>query len=119
MEKIKYLIMAGGTLILLGIILKIFGVEGPWAALSFGTGGTMKLLYLVLGVRSGLVKLGSEMALLIVGLIFIFTAIYFRKTEQMLHLYAWFLSAGIIIKTLFVILFVRKQKRYRKELAVE
>lgn len=119
MDKIKYLIMAGGTLILLGIIFKIFGVEGPWAAICFGVGGTMKILYLVLGVRSGQVKLGSEMLLLALGLVLIFTAVYLRKTEQLMHLYAWFLSTGIIIKTLFVVLFIRKQKRYRKELAVE
>lgn len=119
MDKIKYLIMAGGTLILLGIVLKLFGTEGPWAAISFGVGGTMKLLYLFLGVRSGQVILGSEMILLVLGLMLIFTAVYLRKTEQLLHLYVWFLSVGIIVKTLFVVLFIRKQKRYRKELAVE
>lgn len=119
MEKIKYLIMSGGTLILLGIILKVTGVQGPWAAISFSIGGTLKLLYLILGVRFGLVKLGPEMILLGIGLAFIFTAIYARKTESLVHLYIWLLSAGIIIKTLFVVLFIRKQKRYRKELAVE
>ncbi|MCT4590289.1 MAG: hypothetical protein N4A71_20850 [Carboxylicivirga sp.] len=119
MERIKYLIMSGGTLILLGIILKVLGVVGPWAAICFSVGGTFKLLYLVLGVRYGLVKLGSEMFLLAIGLAFIFAAIYARKTDDLVQYYAWLLSIGIVVKTLFVILFIRKQKRYRKELAVE
>ncbi|MBK3517539.1 hypothetical protein [Carboxylicivirga marina] len=119
MDKIKYLIMVGGTLILLGIIFKVVGLEGPWAAISFGVGGTLKILYMILGVRSGLVKVGSEIALLIIGLALIFVAVYLRKTEQLLHMYAWLLTGGVVIKTLFVILFIRKQKRYRKELAVE
>jgi len=119
MDKIKYLIMSGGTLILLGIVLKITAVTGPWAAISFGVGGTLKLLYLILGVRSGLVKIGSEIALLVIGLSLIFSALYFKRSEELMHLYIWFLAGGVIAKTLFIILFVRKQKRYRKELAVE
>ncbi len=119
MDKLKYLIMIGGTLILLGIILKVTAVVGPWAAICFSVGGALKLLYLILGVRSGQVKLGSEIVLLVVGLGLIFIAIYFRKTQQLLYLYGWFLSAGILIKTLFVVLFIRRQKRFRKELAVE
>ncbi|WP_430811046.1 MULTISPECIES: hypothetical protein [unclassified Carboxylicivirga] len=119
MDKIKYLIMLGGSLILLGIIFKIIGLGGPWAAISFSVGGTLKLLYLVLGTRSGLIKPGAEMGLLALGLVLIFAAVYLRKTEQVLYLYGWLLSAGILVKILFVILFIRKQKRYRKELAVE
>ncbi len=111
--------MIGGTLILIGILLKVLSVTGPWAALCFSVGGTMKILYLILGVRSGLVKVGSEIVLLILGLALIFAAVYFRKTDQYMSLYVWFLSLGIIIKTLFVVLFIRKQKRFRKELALE
>ncbi|MCG8582401.1 MAG: hypothetical protein MI866_20925 [Bacteroidales bacterium] len=119
MGKLKYLIMTGGTLILLGIILKVLAVEGPWAAISFSVGGTLKLLYMILGVRSGKVKVGAEIVLLIIGLGLIFTAIYLRKTEQLMNLYVWFLTFGLLIKALFVTLFILKQKRYRKELAVE
>ncbi len=111
--------MGGGTLILVGILLKIMGIEGPWVPISFAVGGTMKLAYLILGVRFGRVKLGAEIVLLIFGLLLIFTAVYLRKTEQMLHLYVWFLTGGVVVKTLFVVLFIRKQKRFRKELAVE
>ncbi|WP_430817534.1 hypothetical protein [Carboxylicivirga sp. RSCT41] len=119
MGKLKYLIMIGGTLILLGIVLKVLSVEGPWAAISFSVGGTLKLLYMIIGVRSGQVKVGAEIALLVIGLGLIFTAVYLRKTDQLMHLYVWFLSIGVLIKALFVTLFILKQKRYRKELAVE
>jgi hypothetical protein len=119
MGKLKYLIMTGGMLILLGIVLKAFSVEGPWAAISFSVGGTLKLLYMIIGVRSGKVKVGAEIALLVVGLSLVFIAIYLRKTEQLMHLYVWILTLGLVIKGLFVTLFILKQKRYRKELAVE
>ncbi len=109
--------MAGGALILAGIFLKITGVTGPWAAIAFGVGGTLKLLYMILGVRSGLVKLGPELILLVVGLSMIFAAVYFRKAEVYLALYGWFLAFGIVLKTLFVLLFIRRQKKYRKSLA--
>lgn len=111
--------MIGGTLILLGIILKVAGLAGPWAAMCFGVGGTLKLIYLIVGVRTGQVKVGAEIALLVLGLLLIFTAIYLRKTQQLLDLYPWVLSVGILGKIIFVVLFVRKQKRFRKELAVE
>ncbi|MCU4157065.1 hypothetical protein J1N10_13830 [Carboxylicivirga sp. A043] len=119
MGKLKYLIMTGGLLILTGIVLKALSVEGPWAAISFSIGGTLKLLYMIIGVGSGKVKVGAEIVLLIIGLGLVFIAIYLKKTEQLMNLYVWFLSSGLIIKALFVTLFILKQKRYRKELAVE
>ena len=114
MKKIKLLIMSGGTLILLGIILKIFGVESPWPAICFGVGGTLKLLYMVLGVKTGQVKIGAEIALLIIGLAFIFMAVYFKKSADLAYLYVWFLTTGVMVKTLFVVLFIRRQKRLAK-----
>lgn len=119
MGKLKYLIMIGGMLILVGILLKALSIEGPWAVISFATGGSLKMLYLILGVRSGKVKVGAEIGLLVVGLGLVFTAVYLRKTDQLMSLYVWFLVSGILIKGLFVALFILKQKRFRKELAVE
>jgi len=114
MKKIKLLIMSGGTLILLGIILKIIGVTAPWPAICFGVGGTLKILYMVIGYRTGQVKVGAEIALLILGLSLIFLAVYFRRTIELAYLYVWFLTVGIVIKTLFIVLFVRRQKRVVK-----
>lgn len=116
MEKIKYLIMIGGTLILIGIVLKIFQVAGPWATICFSVGGTLKLLYLIIGAKTGLVKIGNEIALLVIGLTFIFLAVYFKRSDDFAHLYGLFLVLGLSLKTLFVVLFVRRQKAYRKKL---
>jgi len=111
MKKIKLLIMSGGTLILLGIILKVLGVVGPWPAICFSVGGALKILYMVIGARTGQVKIGSEIILLVLGLAFIFLAIYFRRTIELAYLYIWFLSIGIIVKAIFIVLFVKRQKK--------
>ena len=103
--------MSGGTLILLGIILKIIGVAAPWPATCFGFGGALKILYMVLGVRYGHVKAGSEIALLVLGLTLIFSAVYFQRSLEWTHLYVWFLTIGVAIKLLFIVLFVKRQKR--------
>ncbi len=103
--------MFGGTLILLGIVLKMIGVATPWPAICFSVGGTLKILYMVIGVKTGQVKVGSEIALLLLGLILIFLAVYFRQTIELAYLYVWFLTIGIVVKTLFVVLFIKRQKR--------
>lgn len=110
MGKIKFLIITGGLLILSGIILKIIGISGIIPVLCFSIGGLLKLLYLILGVISKKLKLGQEIYLLIIGLALLFTGIWLKNTVDFKHLYVWLLSAGIIAKLTFVILFINRQK---------
>jgi len=111
MKNIKVLIIIGGVLILLGVLLKLIHVSGPWPALCFGVGGTLKLTYMVVGVRSGQVKVGAEIALLIVGLSMVLLSVYIRHVNNLAYLSVWFLSVGVLIKALFVVLFIKRQRK--------
>ena len=117
MGKSKYLMMVGGTFIATAIILRITDVSGFWSILLFSLGGILKLIYLIIGVRQGRFKIGLEVILVPIGVSLVITGVFFKNLPQFLHLYGWFISSGVLLKTTFVYLFVRRQRKVKLEVA--
>lgn len=111
MERIKLLLMFGGTFILVGIILRLMDVSGVLPIIMFLTGGLLKAMYMVIGVRSGRFRIGSEIVLLIVGVVLVLAGVFIKTSAEYAHMYAWLLISGIVLKTTFIVLFFRKQRK--------
>lgn len=111
MDKTKLLLMIGGTLILVGIILRIVGVVGMWPVLFFATGGLLKAVYLGLGVMSGRFVLGVEIILLPIGVALVLVGVFLKNNPYMIHLYGWFIASGVLLKSSFLFLFFRRQRK--------
>lgn len=107
--------MVGGTFIAAAIVLRISGVSGLWPILLFSLGGVLKLIYLALGVRQGRFVIGPEVLLLPIGVSLVITGVFFKNQPQLLHMYGWFIGGGVALKTTFVFLFFRRQRRLKLE----
>ena len=115
MGKLKILIIAGGLLILAGIILKAADITGIITVLCFSLGALLKVLYLVTGLITKRIKPGKELIFLFTGLALLFSGIWLRSApdQGIQYLHIWFISSGIAFKILFLILFIRRQKKAR------
>ncbi len=111
MRNTKPLVVIGGILIVIGIVLKAFKVDGIIPILCFAFGGGLKSMYLYLGVKSGRFVIGRELVLLIVGVLLVIGAVVVRKLPEILMFSSvWLLVTGLLLKALFIVLFVKRQK---------
>jgi len=115
MGKSKYLMMVGGILIATAIVLRISGVSWFWPVILFSLGGVLKLIYLSIGVRQGRFVIGTEVLLLPIGVSLVITGVFFKNQPQLIHMYGWFIAGGVTLKTTFVFLFFRRQRRMKLE----
>ncbi len=112
MDKSKVLLIVGGVLILIAIIFRIIGLEGFWPILFFSLGGLLKTVYLTLGVRSGKFVLGREIVLLPIGVALVLLGVFMKNSPGLVHLYGWLIASGVLMKSSFLFLFFRRQKKH-------
>jgi len=109
--------MVGGAVIATAIVLRISGISGFWPVLLFSLGGVLKLIYLAVGVRQGRLVIGPEIVLLPIGVVLVITGVFFKNQPQLIHMYGWFIAGGVVLKTTFVFLFFRRQRRLKLQVA--
>lgn len=111
MQKTKLLLPVGGVLILVAIVLRISGVVGTWPIVCFASGGLLKAIYLILGVRSGKFVIGKEIVLLPIGIVLVICGVFFKRDPLLAEYYIWLIVSGVSLKTTFLLLFFRRQRR--------
>jgi len=113
--KSKWTLFAGILLLIIGIILRKatgFGTEG---LILIIVGVAFKTYYIVSKARSGEYQPGYELIFLFVGLTMFMSGLYIRSYEPSISP-ALLIVPGILLKVLFIVLFIIKTRRTRKAL---
>lgn len=108
MDKTKIFIYVGIFFILIGIILRYYFDKALIGVLLIILGAISKLIFLFISVLTKKIKIGYEIFFLILGLLFVFIGIKFKATESYFMLHPIFMSVGVILKIIFVVLWINK-----------
>ncbi len=115
--KSKWTLFAGILLLTLGIILRKATGLGTEGLILIITGVVFKTYYIVSKVRSGEYKPGYELIFLFLGLTMFMSGLYIRTHEPPFSP-ALLIVPGVILKVLFIVLFIIKVRKTRKALEV-
>lgn len=110
-KRLKLFFFIGILFLAAGIISRTSGITGRLPILFFFIGGSLKAIYLLLGVKTRRYKTGSELILLSIGILLVITSIFIKRNDYFTHIYGWILSIGIAFKLLFLYLFFRRNIR--------
>ena len=110
--KTKWPLYFGIVLLTLGIVLKSMGKFNPYALIILLSGVAFKVGYIISKIRSGEYKPGKEVILLMVGLTFFLTGIYFKANPIELH-HTFLIAPGIVLKASFVLIFILKIRKVK------
>jgi 1,4-dihydroxy-2-naphthoate octaprenyltransferase len=114
--------MAKKSWLFIGIILLVIGIlirrlsELDAIGLILILGGVaFKTIYIIGKMKSGEYKPGLEMSLLVIGLLLFLGGIYMRNNDLELLLIPalFFIIAGLALKVMFIIGFIKKLKESR------
>lgn len=106
-KKQKRLLYLGLGVLTTGLIMRIILSLSFIPNLLIIIGVVCKISYLLKQIIAGKYKVGVELVVLLVGLILFFIGIYLKYNgKEGVHLL--FVFPGIILKLLFIILFIRK-----------
>ena len=105
----KITLFIGILFLLAGVILKKTTDLVFLAVSLMVVGVSLKTWYIVGKAKSGAYKPGFELGLVAIGLLLLFTGIYFRGDLPPFHT-SFLMGAGIAFKIAFVILFILKVK---------
>jgi 1,4-dihydroxy-2-naphthoate octaprenyltransferase len=111
--KSKWTLFAGILLLILGIILRKTTGLGTEGLILIIIGVAFKTYYIVSKARSGEYKPGYELIFLFVGLSMFMSGQYIRSHEPSFSP-ALLIVPGILLKVLFIILFIIKVRKARK-----
>lgn len=111
--KHKWVLPTGVILLSLGIIFRFAGMENYIAIPLMATGGLLKIYYIALQIWRGFYKPGYELLFLIIGLMVFFSGIA-MKYHTTNNQYIYLMIAGLTLKVIFVVLFIRHLKKARK-----
>ena len=114
--KSKALLFIGIVLLITGILLRkvfYFDVTGLILLLS---GVLMKTIYIILKVRSGEYQPGSELIYLFTGLTLFLSGLYMKSISFDSVNPGLLIGTGITLKIIFIMLFVKKVRKYREGL---
>jgi hypothetical protein len=113
--KSKWTLFAGILLLILGIILRKAAGLGTEGLMLIIIGVAFKTYYIINKARSGEYKPGYELLFLFVGLTMFMTGLYIRPYEPPFNP-VLLIVPGILLKVLFIVLFIIKTRRTRKAL---
>ncbi len=111
--KHKWALMAGITFLSVGIILRLAGMENYIAIPLMAAGGLLKIYFIAVQIWLGFYKPGYELLFLIIGLMVFFSGIA-MKYHTTNNQYIYLMIAGLTLKLIFVVLFIRHLKKARK-----
>ncbi len=106
--KERLLLYAGILLLAGGIVLKSVTEVSLLSMSLMGAGVLAKVTYVFLKIKSGEYKPGSEVFLLIGGLLLFFSGIYLRAEAFDSFNPAYLILMGLAMKATFIILFIIK-----------
>lgn len=107
--KSKWTLYLGLVFLLGGVVLR-YAVGGLLPTLLILLGVSLKLSYLVNKVRHHNYKPGTELILLFAGVNLVLSGIYVRSIGEPFNP-ATLIYSGILLKVLFVVLFIRKIRK--------
>ena len=109
----KWTLIAGILLLTIGIILRVITDLSYEPILLIIVGVLFKTYYIIGKARNGEYKPGYELLFLLVGLLMLLTGIYLR-TKELNFNPSFLVIFGIILKVVFVILFIVNIKSRQK-----
>jgi len=107
MMQTKWKLILGLILIILGIILKTLSDFDQIAVVLIILGAGFKVAHILGIIKNKTYKPGWEIIILILGLMLFFFGLYVCQMEGISKL---FIISGLVLKTIFVVLFVKKIK---------
>lgn len=113
--KSKWTLFTGILLLILGIIIRKTTELGSEGLILIIVGVVFKTYYIISKARSGEYKPGYEMIFLFVGLAMFLSGLYLRSHEPPFSP-ALLIVPGILLKVLFIVLFIIKVRKTRKVL---
>ena len=113
--KSKWTLFAGIVLLIVGIIIRKTTDLGFEGLLMIIVGVAFKTYYIISKARSGEYKPGYELIFLFVGLAMFLSGLYIRSHEPPFSP-ALLIVPGILLKILFIVLFIIKTRKTRKVL---
>jgi hypothetical protein len=114
--KSKWTLFTGIILLTVGIVLRKITGLGIEAMVLIIVGVLFKVYYIISKARNGEYKPGNELLFLVIGLVMFFTGIYLRNHDSPFDP-LFLIIPGILLKVVFIILFIRKIRKTRKMLA--
>lgn len=105
MIKSKWKLILGLILLICGIILKLISNFDHWAVFLIALGAFLKVLHIIGIIKNRSYKPGWEIVILILGLSLFFFGLYICQIESRAQL---FIICGLLLKTTFVVMFIRK-----------
>jgi len=111
--KSKWTLFAGIFLLTLGIILRKTTELGSEGLILIIVGVAFKSYYIISKARNGEYKPGYELIFLFVGLAMFLSGLYIRSHEPPFSP-TLLIVPGILLKVLFIVLFIIKIRKTRK-----
>ena len=114
--KSKYLLFTGIISLSTGILLRAID-QLEYLGFSLITIGVVcKLLYILIKVKNGEYKPGSELFVLGLGLILLFTGLYGLDPENIYLKPVYFIVLGITLKIIFIVRFIQIIRSEKKSI---
>lgn len=111
LEKMKdnWPLFAGLALLTAGIIFRIIFDTAPFSTILIGAGIFLKVYFVFNRIKSTKYRPGVELLFLILGLTLFFSGMYLDKSFTVIEPVILKVT-GIILKVIFVLLFIQKTK---------
>ena len=110
--KLKWVLFAGILFLVSGIVLKKVTDLDGYGLFLILLGVLLKVYYIIHKIVVGEYKPGKEVIFLLVGLAFFLSGLYFRNAEASIN-YIPLLVLGIILKVVFIVVFIIKIRSVR------
>jgi len=105
MFRSKWKLFLGLVLLTLGIVLKLITDQDALAVAFIILGALLKVTHIVGMIKKHSYQPGIELAILVLGLSLFFIGLYICQDDSFARL---FIICGLVLKTVFVVLFIRK-----------
>lgn len=105
MLKSKWKLFLGLILLIFGIVLKLITDHDQIAIIFIAIGVLLKLVHIVSIIKNRSYKPGWEIIILAFGLSLFFFGLYICQIPSLAQL---FIIIGLVLKTTFVVLFIKK-----------
>ncbi len=109
----KWPLFIGVFLITTGVLIRIFTKHTFDPILIMVTGGLFKIYYIRNKIKNGEYKPGIEVGILIIGLVLFLSGIYLRSENSLINP-LYLIIPGLILKSIFIVLIIRKFRLARK-----
>ncbi len=107
-QKPKSYLFIGLALIAIALICKAMG-WGSFFYLFLFSGIVLKIIFLVLSIHQGRIKVGLPLYILLCGVVLVVLGAFMRRNEVMLEIASAIIILGVVLKCFFVVLTIVKK----------